>query len=65
MGGQLKILASKGETREPLAHFLFLLMVEGIRGLVSSTEEINLFSGFRVGISIWCYLIFSMPMTPS
>ncbi|GAU22757.1 hypothetical protein TSUD_129690 [Trifolium subterraneum] len=34
---------------DPLAPFLFLLVVEGLSGAIRNAEERNLFTGFRVG----------------
>lgn len=58
--GNLSVLVNGSPTEEiniqrglkqgdPLAPFLFLLMVEGLSGAIRSAEERNLFTGFRVG----------------
>ena len=34
---------------DPIAHFLFLIVVEGLGGLVREATRRNLFSGYNVG----------------
>lgn len=36
---------------DSLAHFLFLLVVEGLSGAIKSVEDRNLYSGFKIGNS--------------
>ncbi|MCI02845.1 putative non-LTR retroelement reverse transcriptase, partial [Trifolium medium] len=58
--GNLSVLVNGSPTEEiniqkglkqgdPLAPFLFLLVVEGLSGAIRSAEEHNLFKGFQVG----------------
>lgn len=35
----------------PLVHFIFILVVEGLSGLVVRTKELDLYSGFKVNTS--------------
>jgi hypothetical protein len=60
--GNLSVLVNGSPTNEiniqrglkqgdPLASFLFLLVVEGFAGLMQSAVEKNLFKGFSVGLS--------------
>jgi hypothetical protein len=58
--GSLSVLVNGSPTKEiniqrglkqgdPLAPFLFLLVVEGLSGAIRSAEERNMFTGFKVG----------------
>lgn len=60
--GNLAVLMNGSPTQEigvqmglkqeyPLAHFIFILVVQGLSGLVVRTKELDLYSGFKVGIS--------------
>jgi hypothetical protein len=38
---------------DPLAPFLFLLVAEGLGGIMRRAVELNRFHGFRVGNMVW------------
>jgi hypothetical protein len=46
---------------DPLAPFLFLLVAEGLGGLMRRAVEINRFKGFRDRIFAWLGLHFALP----
>lgn len=74
--GNLSVLVNGSPTEEvnikrglkqgdPLAPFLFLLVTEGLSGLIRKTVSSGKFKGFKVGASEKVILISNMSMTRS
>jgi len=72
-GGSMSILVNGSPTKEinihkglkqgdPLAPFLFLLVVEGFSGLMRNAVRLNLFEGLRLKRRGMSFHIFNMPM---
>lgn len=49
---------------DPLAHFLVLLVVEGLNGLIKRSTKLSLFPRLKLAHLTWRLPTFSIPMIP-